>query len=63
MLDYFDAFATRYQPYKGGAWCYEDGCVYRGLELLFQATGQDRWRDHLLRLATAQVAPDGTLSG
>ncbi|MFN3526074.1 MAG: glycoside hydrolase family 88 protein, partial [Paracoccus sp. (in: a-proteobacteria)] len=26
-------------------------------------TGQDRWRDHLLRLATAQVAPDGTLSG
>lgn len=63
MLEYFDAFATRYQPYKGGAWCYEDGCIYRGLELLFQATGQDRWRDHLLRLAGAQVAPDGTLKG
>ncbi|MBM3603413.1 MAG: di-trans,poly-cis-decaprenylcistransferase [Alphaproteobacteria bacterium] len=63
MLNYFDAFATRYQPYKGGAWCYEDGCIYRGLELLHQATGEDRWRDHLLRLAGAQVAPDGTLAG
>ena len=63
MLTYFDDFATRYQPYKGGAWCYEDGCVYRGLLLLFEATGEARWRDHLLRLATAQVAPDGTLAG
>ncbi|WP_410218392.1 glycoside hydrolase family 105 protein [Paracoccus sp. (in: a-proteobacteria)] len=63
MLNYFDAFATRYQPYKGGAWCYEDGCIYRGLELLHEATGEDRWRDHLLRLASAQVAPDGTLAG
>ncbi|QDA36976.1 di-trans,poly-cis-decaprenylcistransferase (plasmid) [Paracoccus liaowanqingii] len=63
MLDYFDAFATRYRPYKGGAWCYEDGCIYRGLQLLSEATGEARWRDHLLRLAQAQVAPDGTLSG
>ncbi|MFC7705477.1 glycoside hydrolase family 105 protein [Plastorhodobacter daqingensis] len=63
MLDYFDAFAARYEPYKGGAWCYEDGCIYRGLELLFQATGEARWQDHLIRLARAQVGPDGTLAG
>lgn len=63
MLDYFDGFAARYQPYKDGAWCYEDGCIYRGLELLHQATGEARWRDHLIRLASAQVASDGTLSG
>lgn len=63
MLEYFDAFATRYQPYKGGAWCYEDGCVYRGLELLHEATGEARWKDHLVRLATAQVAADGRLAG
>lgn len=63
MLDYFDAFVTRYQPYKGGAWCYEDGCIYRGLVLLHDATGDDRWCAHLERLASAQVAPDGTLQG
>ena len=39
--DYFDQFAHRYSPYKGGSWCYEDGCLYRGLQLLFQATGEN----------------------
>ncbi|MDR7124641.1 glycoside hydrolase family 88 protein [Pseudotabrizicola sp. 4114] len=63
MLEYFDAFAARYQPYKDGAWCYEDGCIYRGLLLLDEATGEARWRDHLLRLAGPQVAADGALSG
>ncbi|MDO5657730.1 MAG: glycoside hydrolase family 88 protein [Paracoccus sp. (in: a-proteobacteria)] len=63
MLSYFDGFAKAYQPYKGGAWCYEDGCIYRGLSLLHEATGEARWLDHLVRLAGAQVAPDGRLMG
>ncbi|EPX75473.1 glycoside hydrolase family 88 protein [Salipiger mucosus] len=62
-FDYFDAFATRYRHYKGGSWCYEDGCIYRGLVLLRRATGETRWFDHLKRLTDAQIASDGTLSG
>ncbi|HLP70950.1 MAG TPA: glycoside hydrolase family 88 protein, partial [Rhizobium sp.] len=61
--DYFDDYCRRYQPYKGGAWCYEDGCIYRGLVLLFEATGERRWRDHLLRLIGPQVRSDGSLAG
>ena len=61
--DYFDRFCRRYQPYKGGAWCYEDGCIYRGLDLLAEATGAPRWRAHLHRLADRQIAPDGALAG
>ncbi|MBO9654787.1 MAG: glycoside hydrolase family 88 protein [Agrobacterium tumefaciens] len=60
---YFDDFASRYRHYKGGNWCYEDGCVYRGLQLLFEATGEARWNGHLHRLADAQIGPDGTLAG
>jgi unsaturated rhamnogalacturonyl hydrolase len=60
---YFDAFCTRYQPYKGGAWCYEDGCIYRGLLLLHEATGEARWQDHLIRLCSAQVSEGGDLAG
>ncbi len=60
---YFDQFATRYQPYKAGAWCYEDGCIYRGLQLLYEATGEDRWVDHLTRLVSAQVSSKGLLAG
>ncbi|MDH0616040.1 MULTISPECIES: glycoside hydrolase family 88 protein [unclassified Agrobacterium] len=61
--DYFHQFSSRYRHYKGGSWCYEDGCVYRGLQLLFQATGDGRWNDYLHRLADAQIAADGTLAG
>ncbi|OCX65673.1 di-trans,poly-cis-decaprenylcistransferase [Thioclava sp. SK-1] len=63
VLDYFDAYAARYQPYKDGRWCYEDGCIYRGLVMLHQATAQPRWLDHLTRLTAPQIAADGTLSG
>jgi len=61
--DYFDQFCKRYEPYKGGAWCYEDGCVYRGLTLLLEATGESRWLGHLVRLIEKQVSPDGSLAG
>lgn len=63
LSDYFDAYATAYRPYKGGAFCYEDGCLYRGLIVLSEATGDPRWERHLLRLLGAQVGPDGALAG
>ncbi len=62
-LSYFDAFTTRYEHYKGGSWCYEDGCIYRGLVMLHRTTGEARWIDHLIRLVTPQIGPDGTLAG
>ena len=61
-LAYIDAFCRDYQHYKEGAWCYEDGCIYRGLVLLHRATGEARWLDHLLRLTGPQIAADGTLA-
>lgn len=60
---YFDQFCQSYKPYKGGAWCYEDGCIYRGLDLLAAATGDPRWRAHLHRLADAQIGANGALAG
>jgi len=63
LTEYLDAYAAGYKPYKGGAFCYEDGCLYRGLIVLADATGDPRWRAHLERLVRAQVAADGTLAG
>lgn len=63
LASYFDRFAAHYAPYKGGAWCYEDGCVYRGLALLAEATGDPRWFAHLRRLAEPRIGPDGALAG
>jgi unsaturated rhamnogalacturonyl hydrolase len=63
LTDYLDAYAAAYQPYKDGAFCYEDGCLYRGLIVLSEATDDPRWERHLQRLLGAQVAEDGTLAG
>ena len=61
--EYFEQFCQRYQPYKQGAWCYEDGCIYRGLMLLYRSSGERRWLDHLVRLVSRQVGADGELLG
>lgn len=62
LISYFDDYARDYEPYKAGAWCYEDGCLYRGLITLHEATGDRRWFDHLTRLVDAQVDADGGLA-
>ncbi len=63
LTDFFDRYAEGYSPYKGGSWCYEDGLIYRGLELLHMATGEDRWLAHLKRLITPQILPGPKLAG
>ncbi|QLF68422.1 glycoside hydrolase family 88 protein [Peteryoungia desertarenae] len=63
LTTYFDEYARDYEYYKGGAWCYEDGCLYRGLISLHQSSGDDRWFDHLQRLVDGQIRPDGRLVG
>lgn len=63
LSEYFDAYARDYAPYKGGASCYEDGCLYRGLIKLYEATGEERWFAHLKRLVDGQVSPDGEIAG
>jgi unsaturated rhamnogalacturonyl hydrolase len=63
LTDYFDAYARDYAYYKGGSWCYEDGCLYRGLIMLHEATGDIRWYDHMKRLVDGQVSDEGKLTG
>ena len=65
MLEaFFDDYASRYASFKPGRiWCYEDGCVYRGLLELHRITGEARWRDHLERLIAEQIDKTGTLLG
>lgn len=63
LTDFFDRYAAAYTPYKGGNWCYEDGLIYRGLELLHLATGEERWIAHIGRLADKQILSGPRLAG
>ena len=64
LLDFFDQYASQYGHAKRGRiWCYEDGCVYRGLVELGNANSEPRWRRHLERLIGHQIDADGNLEG
>jgi len=63
LTEYFDSYAKAYKAYKSGSWCYEDGLLYRGLELLHQTTGQAIWLDHLKRMVDAQIVDGASLAG
>ncbi|MFB9952348.1 glycoside hydrolase family 105 protein [Rhizobium puerariae] len=63
LHDYFETYVRNYRYYKGGAWCYEDGCLYRGLIALYEATGDTSWIDHLVRLVSGQIDAEGRLIG
>jgi unsaturated rhamnogalacturonyl hydrolase len=61
--EYFNAYASDYSYYKGGSWCYEDGCLYRGLIALFGASGNRQWFSHMKRLVDGQISDNGELRG
>ncbi|GLQ16530.1 glycoside hydrolase family 88/105 protein [Maritalea porphyrae] len=63
LLDYCERIASEHLYYKGGAWCYEDGLIYRGLCELHKATGDEKWLSHLIRLIDKQIDPNGYLAG
>lgn len=64
MLDgYFENFLSNYRNYKSGSWCYEDGIIYRGLQMMYQSTGNELWLSHLIRLIDDQISIDGALTG
>lgn len=63
LTEFFAGYVAAYQPYKNGGWCYEDGCIYRGLELLHRGSEQDRWLAELRRLLDQQVTASGALLG
>ncbi|SPF81878.1 glycoside hydrolase family 88/105 protein [Pseudoprimorskyibacter insulae] len=59
LTQYFTDFVEAHEPYKGGNWCYEDGCIYTGLALLHRATGDQKWLDLMVPRINAQIEADG----
>lgn len=62
MLDDFDSYAKRH-PRPSGRPDPGEGCLFRGLMLLAQATNDPLWRDHLARLLAAPDPQAGTQIG
>ncbi len=59
MLEvFFQSYLEGYQPFKS-YWNYEDGCVLQGCRSLYAATGDVRYRAHLMRYLDSRVEDDG----
>lgn len=62
-IRFFDDYLRAYQPYKKGAWCYEDGCTLMGSQRLYEATGNPYYRDFVLSFLCERISEDGDIQG
>ncbi len=64
MLDTFiHQSIEKYSGYKAGKWCYEDGCFFKGVADLYEATKDEWYFNQLLNLINQQIKPDGKIDG
>ena len=57
-VEFAAQYLEGYRPYKS-YWNYEDGCVLKGCMDLYRATGNETYRDFVLRYLDKLVTPDG----
>ena len=61
LEEYLKNYVKKYTPYKGGQWCYEDGCVLKGCADLYEAGGDPFYLDFVLDFLDRAVDADGTI--
>ncbi len=61
LLEYIDLFYSELERLDMNKWNYADGCVLSAAEQLFEATGDSKFRDYILRYADCYVLPDGSI--
>jgi len=60
---FFRQYVETYQAYKNGRWCYEDGCLYKGLADLYEASREEWFLKELIRLVSERISPEGEIEG
>ena len=58
---YLGRYLDTYQPYQK-YWNYEDGCLLMGCQRMYEATGQERYKEYILKYLEERILPDGTIT-
>ena len=58
---YLERYLQTYVPYQK-YWNYEDGCLLMGCQRMYEATGDEKYRDYILKYLDSRVEPDGTIN-
>lgn len=61
--DFFRGYSKHYTAHRPGRWCYEDGCLFKGLADLADATGAGWCLEHLTGHVNRWIRPNGILDG
>lgn len=62
MLEaYFQQIITRFQPYKGGVWCYEDGILMNAFLALYQVTKKQEYLDFVCNYYDMMIDNTGNI--
>lgn len=56
-------YIEAYTGWKAGRWCFEDGCVYKGIADLYTASRDNWFFDQLKLHINRQIAPNGKIIG
>lgn len=57
------SYSQNYAPHRPGRWCYEDGCFFKGLADLHEATGEAWYLAQLVEHVNRWIHPDGAIDG
>lgn len=59
---FIDGYMDRFVSAKVDKWNYEDGCVLKGLQMMYQVTGQEKYKTFILDYLKKYVNDDGSLN-
>jgi unsaturated rhamnogalacturonyl hydrolase len=61
LENYFQQITSRFQPYKGGVWCYEDGILMNACYQYYQTTKKQAYLDFVINYYDAMIDEEGNI--
>lgn len=58
---YLEQFIEEFTPYKGEDWCYEDGIILLGYQLLYQVDKNPKYLDFIMKYHDEHIDDDGLM--
>lgn len=54
-----ETYKTGYEELNLGQWNYETGCILQGAKMMYQITGDEEYKDYIIRCVDPYIGEDG----
>ena len=59
---FIDGYLKNFKSAKVDKWNYEDGCVLKGAQMMYQVTGEEKYKTFILEYLKKYINEDGTIN-